>query len=74
MEFRADRRADARLGVYGRLHEPTFIAVNLAGFSGPLAAKAWLTTGSFLLALVQLVSALAIAVSVPWWRTIGLIR
>jgi hypothetical protein len=47
------------LGVYGRVHEPTFVAVNLAGFSGPLAAKAWLATGAFLFALVQLVSALA---------------
>ena len=60
------------LGVYGRLHEPTFIAVNLAGFSGPLAAKAWLATGSVLLALVQLISALAMygklpGVTAPSW-------
>ena len=46
------------LGVYGRVHEPTFVAVNLAGFSSGVAAKAWLATGAFLLALVQLVSAL----------------
>jgi hypothetical protein len=46
------------LGTYSRLHEPTSIAVNLAGFSGPLAAKTWLATGAVLLAVVQLVSAL----------------
>lgn len=27
------------LGVYGHLHNPTGIAVNVAGFSGPLTAK-----------------------------------
>jgi hypothetical protein len=48
------------LGAYGRLHEPTFIAVNLAGFSGPLAAKTWMASAAVLLAIVQLVSALAL--------------
>jgi hypothetical protein len=47
------------LGAYGKTHEPTGIAVNLVGFSGPLAAKAWLATGSATLAVVQLFSALA---------------
>jgi hypothetical protein len=53
------------LGVYGGLHTPTGIAVNLAGFSGPLPAKAWLTTGAFLFALVQLGSALVMYGKVP---------
>lgn len=53
------------LGVYGRLHEPTNIAVNIAGFSGPLAAKAWLTTGAATFAVVQLVSALVMYGKVP---------
>jgi hypothetical protein len=53
------------LGVYGRLHEPTFIAVNLAGFTSPLAPKAWLATGAFLLALVQLFSALVMYGRIP---------
>jgi hypothetical protein len=53
------------LGVYGRLHEPTNIAVNIAGFSGPLAAKTWLTTGAATLAVVQLVSALVMYGKVP---------
>jgi hypothetical protein len=53
------------LGVYGGLHEPTGASVNVAGFSGPLAAKAWLTTGAALLALVQLSSALVMWGKVP---------
>jgi hypothetical protein len=59
------------LGVYGRTHQPTFFALNLAGFSSGLAAKAWLATGAFVLALVQLVSALImygrIRVRAPSW-------
>jgi Family of unknown function (DUF6529) len=46
------------LGVYGRMHAPTGVAVNVAGFSGPQAAKAWLATVSAAFALVQLGSAL----------------
>lgn len=48
------------IGVYGHVHTPTGIAVNVAGFSGPLAAKAWLTTIATVLAVVQLISALII--------------
>ena len=59
------------LGVYGSTHEPAFFALNLAGFSSGLAAKAWLATGAFLLAVVQLVSALImygrIPVRAPSW-------
>ena len=60
------------LGVYGRLHEPTGVAVSVAGFSGARSVKAWLTTVVFLLALIQLGSALAMAgrltgrVPPPW--------
>ncbi|WP_440073229.1 DUF6529 family protein [Streptosporangium sp. OZ121] len=58
------------LGVYGELHKPTGYAVSLAGFSGPLAMKVWLTTGAFVLALVQAFSALVmwgrIKLNVPW--------
>lgn len=62
------------LGVYGRLHEPTAFALNIAGFSGTQSVKAWLATGAFLLALVQLVSALAMerklpgVIPAPWVR------
>ena len=45
------------LGVYGRVHEPTGFAVNVAGFSGPLQVKAWLATLAAALAVLQLVSA-----------------
>jgi hypothetical protein len=48
------------LGVYGRLHEPASVALNIAGFSSGIAAKSWLGTGAFLLALVQLWSAAAL--------------
>ncbi|MEV0454087.1 DUF6529 family protein [Catellatospora methionotrophica] len=47
------------LGVYGSVHTPTGIAVNVAGFSSPQTVKVWLATGAALLALVQLVSALS---------------
>jgi hypothetical protein len=57
--FAAGAAVAVALGVYGRLHEPAGIAVNIAGFSGPMEVKVWLTTLAFLLALVQLVSALA---------------
>ena len=53
------------LGVYGKVHEPTGIAMNVAGFSGPLEAKVWLATGAFVLALVQLFTALAMWGKIP---------
>ncbi|HEX6234983.1 MAG TPA: DUF6529 family protein [Jiangellaceae bacterium] len=53
------------LGVYGGLHTPTGIAVNLAGFSGPLEAKVWVASAALLFALVQLGSALVMYGRVP---------
>jgi len=53
------------LGVFGRSHEPQFFAVNVAGFSGPLAVKSWLATLTMVLALFQLGSALAMYRLVP---------
>jgi hypothetical protein len=47
------------LGVYGSLHDPTGVAVNVAGFSSPQTVKVWLATGAAGCALVQLLSALA---------------
>lgn len=46
------------LGVYGNLHEPTGIAVNVAGFSGPQEVKVWLASATLVGAITQLVSAL----------------
>ncbi|MFF5206833.1 DUF6529 family protein [Streptosporangium sp. NPDC000396] len=61
------------LGVYGRLHTPTGYAIGPAGFSAPLPMKSWLTTGAFLLALFQLLSAMVmwgrIKLDVPWIGT-----
>ncbi|GGM05404.1 MULTISPECIES: DUF6529 family protein [Micromonospora] len=47
------------LGVYGRLHTPTGIAVNVAGFSGPQTVKVWLGSVAAGFAVLQLLSALA---------------
>lgn len=59
------------LGVYGSLHTPTGVAVNVAGFSSPMAVKAWLATVVVVLAVVQLLSALAmygkLGRTVPAW-------
>ncbi len=53
------------LGAYGRLHHPTGYAVNIAGFSSPLAVKVWLATAATVLALAQLASALVMYGKVP---------
>jgi Family of unknown function (DUF6529) len=53
------------LGLYGRLHTPAGVAINLAGFSSGLAVKTWLTTAAFVLALVQLATGLAIFGRIP---------
>ena len=53
------------LGVYGRLHHPTGIAVNIAGFSSPGYVKSWLATVATAFALVQVGSALVMYGKVP---------
>ena len=45
------------LGLYGKLHHPTGFSLDVAGFSSPLYAKAWLTTAAAAFAVVQLVTA-----------------
>jgi hypothetical protein len=59
------------LGIYGHLHNPTGIAVNVAGFSGPLTAKTWLATGATVAAVIQVISALImygkIKIQAPSW-------
>jgi len=61
------------LGVYGSLHTPTGVAVNVAGFSSPMSVKAWLATVVVVLAIVQLLSALAmygkLGRNVPAWMS-----
>lgn len=46
------------LGVYGGLHEPTGVAISVAGFSGPGYVKSWLATVAVVLAVVQVATAL----------------
>ncbi|MFI6048381.1 DUF6529 family protein [Nocardia sp. NPDC051321] len=53
------------LGVYAKTHEPMGYSVNIAGFANPQAVKAWLATVAILLAMCQLVSALAIYGKLP---------
>jgi Family of unknown function (DUF6529) len=53
------------IGIYGRLHHATGIAVNIAGFSSPGSVKAWLATIAAVLALVQVGSALVMYGKVP---------
>jgi hypothetical protein len=57
------------LGVYASVHTPTGIAVNVAGFSGQLEAKVWLTSAALVLALVQLGSALVMYGKIRWFGT-----
>jgi uncharacterized protein DUF6529 len=53
------------LGIYGRLHSPTGIAVNIAGFSSPGYVKSWLATLATVCAIIQVVSALVMYGKVP---------
>jgi Family of unknown function (DUF6529) len=53
------------MGVYGRLHDPTGVAINVAGFSSAQSVKAWLATVAVVLAIVQLLSALAVYGRIP---------
>jgi len=53
------------LGVLGSVHDPTGVAVNIAGFSSPLTVKVWLASGAALLAVFQLLSALVMYGKLP---------
>lgn len=54
------------LGIYGRLHPPTGVAVDIVGFSSPGTVKAWLATVAIAFAVVQFVSGLVMYGKVPW--------
>ncbi|MDN4518554.1 DUF6529 family protein [Mycolicibacterium austroafricanum] len=56
------------LGVFGRVHEPQFFAINVAGFSSPTAVKSWMATLSVVFALFQLGSALVMYRLMPRGR------
>jgi hypothetical protein len=53
------------LGIYGRLHSPTGVAVDIAGFSSPGTVKAWLATVALGFALIQVGSSLVMYGKVP---------
>jgi hypothetical protein len=53
------------LGLYGRLHAPTGVAVDIVGFSSPATVKAWLATVAVVFALVQLGSSLIMYGKMP---------
>jgi hypothetical protein len=53
------------LGVYGGLHTPTGVAVNVAGFSGPQEVKVWLGTLAIVGVLIQLGTALVMYGRIP---------
>jgi Family of unknown function (DUF6529) len=53
------------LGIYGRLHPATGVAVDIVGFSSPATVKAWLATVAVALALVQLGSSLVMYGKMP---------
>lgn len=56
------------LGVYGRVHNPTGIAVSVAGFSSPQTVKVWLASAATLFAVLQVSSALVMYGKVPGVR------
>lgn len=59
------------LGVYGKLHAPTNLAVNIAGFSSPQTVKVWLATLVFMLAIVQLFTALVMYGKIPFLKNVS---
>jgi hypothetical protein len=57
------------LGVYGNVHEPTGEKISTLGFSSVIEMKAWLATGAFALAIVQLLTAMRMYGRLPIPRT-----
>jgi len=60
------------LGIYGRLHSPTGVAVDVIGFSNGATVKTWLATVAIVFAVVQVGSSLVMyrkvpGVSAPSW-------
>src|SRR4051794_22046079 len=53
------------LGVFGKVHDPQYFSVSIAGFSSGLAVKSWLATVAIALAVFQLVSAFAMYRLIP---------
>ncbi|HEX7827309.1 MAG TPA: DUF6529 family protein [Mycobacterium sp.] len=56
------------LGVFGKVHDPQFFSVNVAGFSSGTAVKTWTATIAVTLALFQFGSAFAMYGLLPRGR------
>jgi hypothetical protein len=56
------------LGLFGRLHKATNIAVDVAGFTSPLTVKVWMASVAFLFGLIQFFSALVMYGRIPGVR------
>jgi hypothetical protein len=56
------------LGAFGKLHDPRFFSVSIAGFSSGTAVKAWLATLAVTLGLFQLGSAFVMYRLIPGGR------
>ncbi|MGA5463939.1 DUF6529 family protein [Mycobacterium sp. NPDC050041] len=56
------------LGVFGKMHQPQFFSVSIAGFSSGTAVKSWLATLAVLLGVFQLGSAFAMYRLIPGGR------
>jgi hypothetical protein len=56
------------IGAYSKMHEGTGVALNLAGFSSGLAAKAWLASIALVLAIIQVLSAMAMWGRLPGYQ------
>src|SRR6201986_1925191 len=54
------------LGIYGRLHAPTGVAVDIVGFSSPATVKAWLATVAGIFAVIQVATSLVMYGKVRW--------
>jgi len=53
------------IGVYARVHHPSGFSLDIAGFSSPLYAKAWLTTFAVVFAIGGGLAGLAGALAAP---------
>jgi hypothetical protein len=54
------------LGIYGRLHSPTGVAVDVIGFSNGATVKSTLASGAVVFAVVQVASSLVMYGKVRW--------
>ena len=54
------------LGIYGRLHSPTGVAVDVIGFSNGATVKSVLASGAVVFAVVQVASSLVMYGKVRW--------